>query len=71
MNRLSVSQEIRIPPDAAINARAAEQDFRRVVAEYRARQRRRKLFRQIFWTMYWAVIFSAGLLYLLRMVGAL
>ena len=70
MNRISESQEILIPPDPTVDARAAEQDhYRRIVADYRARQRRRKLFREIFWTMYWAVIASAALIYVLRMAG--
>lgn len=72
MNRLSESREILIPPNPAVDALAAQQDFyRRVVADYRARQRRRKLFREIGWAFYWAVIASAALVWILRMVGVL
>jgi hypothetical protein len=66
-------QELLIPPNPVVDARAAEQDFYRGIVEgYRTgqrRQRRRKVFRQILWTMYFAVITSAALIYVLRAVG--
>ncbi len=55
-------------PEAA----KVEQDrelYRKIVAKYRAAQRRRSAFRQIVYTIYFAAITSAALIYVLRACG--
>lgn len=64
------SQEVRIPPNPAIDARAAEQDFYRGVVEgYRRAQRRRQLFRELRGTFVAACMTALLLIGLLKLAG--
>jgi hypothetical protein len=63
-------QEIMIPPNPAVDARAAEQDFYRAIVEgYRAGQRRKKLFYELRKTLVYACMTGLLLIGLLKLAG--
>jgi hypothetical protein len=72
MNRLNERAYIPIPADEYVDSLAKQQDeIRAIVEDYKLRQRRRILFRQIVHTAGWAVIFAAGMVWILRFMGLL